>query len=180
MPDAPPPETPPSGLAADRHRDLAGRSHEPWVRRAILLAFLAVAALGLANVFGQRAATSSAAGDAGELTLEAPDRLRSGLIGQGTIRVDAAQRIARPRLVLDAGWIDGMTINTISPEAADQGSDEGRPVLAYGELPAGESLVVRISYQVNPTTIGSMDGGVALLDGDRLIARVDRTLVVFP
>ena len=78
----------------------------------------------------QRATTSSAGGAAGELAVEAPERLRGGLIGQGTIRVEAAVRIARPRLVLDRGWIDGMTINTISPEAADQGSDEGRPVLA--------------------------------------------------
>jgi hypothetical protein len=180
MPDDRQPQSLLADLPPDRHLDLAGRGYEPWVRRAVLVLFLALVALGLANVFGQKAATSSAAGAAAELTIEAPDRLRAGVLGQGTIRVDAARRVAQPRLVLDEGWIDGMTINTISPEAADQGTDEGRPVLSYDELPAGDSLTVRISYQVNPTTIGSRPGGVVLLDGDREIARVDRTIVVFP
>ena len=49
-----------------------------------------------------------------------------------------------------------------------------------GSVPAGESLTVRISYQVNPTTLGSAPGGVELRDGDTTIARVDRTLIVFP
>ena len=147
----------------------------------VLVVFVALIALGLANVFGQRATTSSAAGAAAELTVEAPSRLRGGLLGQGVIRVDTVRRVARPRIVLDRGWVAGMTINTISPEAADQsGDDQGRPVLAYGELPAGESLTVRISYQVNPTTLGSAPGGVELRDGDTTIARVDRTLIVFP
>ncbi|HSJ74423.1 MAG TPA: hypothetical protein VK904_08910 [Miltoncostaeaceae bacterium] len=172
--------TPPADLSADRHRDLAGRGHEPWVRRGVLLVFLALIALGLANVFGQRATTSSASGAAAELTVEAPERLRGGVLGQGVIRVDAVERIAQPRLVLDQGWVEGITINTISPEAADQGVDAGRPVLAYGELPGGDSLTVRIAYQVNSTTIGSEPGGVVLLDGDTEIARVDRTVVVFP
>lgn len=180
MPDDRQPQSLLTDLSPDRHLDLVGRRHEPWVRRAVLVLLLALVALGLANVFGQKAATSSAAGAAAELTLEAPDRLRGGVLGQGTIRVDAAQRVAQPRLVLDEGWIDGMTINTISPEAADQGTDDGRPVLSYDELPAGDSLTVRISYQVNPTTIGSRPGGVVLLDGDREIARVNRTIVVFP
>jgi hypothetical protein len=180
MPEPPTPVTRSAGLSAARHRDLAGRSHEPWVRRAIVAIFLALVALGLANVFGQRATTSSASGAAAELTLEVPDRLRGGIISQGTIEVRAVQRIAKPRLVLDPGWIDGMTINTISPAAADEGSDEGRPVLAYGELAAGDTLTVRISYQVNPTDLGSQPGGVVLLDGDREIARVERTVIVFP
>ena len=49
----------------------------------VLLVLAALIALGLANVFGQRA-TTSAAGAAAELTVEAPDRLRGGLLGQGT------------------------------------------------------------------------------------------------
>ena len=113
--------------------------------------------------------------------MTAPDRLRGGLLWQGTIRIEARERIARPRIVLDRGWINGMTINTVSPEAADQaGTPEGGVALAYGELPAGQTLTVRIAVQVNPTTIGSDPAGVALRDGDTEIARVDRSLVVFP
>src|SRR5262245_16614951 len=105
MPDEQPPATPFADLSADRHRDLAGRRYQPWVRRGTLTVFLVVAALGLANVFGQRATRSTAGDAAAELTVEAPERLRGGLIGQGTIRVEAAERVAQSRLVLDPGWI---------------------------------------------------------------------------
>jgi hypothetical protein len=176
-----PPDGLTDGLARDRHLDLAGRGHEPWVRRAVLLLLLAGLALGLANVFGQRSTSSSTPAAAADLTVTAPERLRGGLLWQGTIRIEARERIARPRLVLDRGWIDGMTINTVSPEAADQeGTDEGGVALAYGELPAGRTLTVRIAAQVNPTTIGRDPGGVALRDGGAEIARVDRSFVVFP
>jgi hypothetical protein len=53
-------------------------------------------------------------------------------------------------------------------------------VLAYGELPAGRSLTVRIAFQVNPTTIGTRPQDVELRDGDRAIASVARTVTVFP
>jgi hypothetical protein len=171
----------PDGLARDRHLDLAGRRYEPWARRGVLLVMLAALALGLAGVFGQRAGSTTAASPTASLTVTAPDRLRGGLLWQGTIRIEARERIARPRIILDRGWINGMTINTVSPEAADQaGTQEGGVALAYGELPAGQTLTVRIALQVNPTTIGSGPAGVALRDGDTEIARVDRSLVVFP
>jgi hypothetical protein len=171
----------PDGLRRERHLDLRSRRFEPWARRAVLAVILAGLALGLANVFGQHATSSSSAGAAGELSVTIPDRLRGGVLGQGTIRLYARRRIAHPRLVLDRGWLDGITINTISPEAADQdGDDQGRVVLAYGELEAGASLTVRIAFQVNPTTLGSDPQGVELRDGDELIARVERTVVVFP
>jgi hypothetical protein len=171
----------PEGLGRERHVELAGRGYEPWVRRAVFLLFLAALGLGLANVFGQRAASSTAPAAAADLSLTAPERLRGGLLWQGTIRVAAHRRIAKPRIVLDRGWATGMTINTVSPEAADQEGDEGGGVvLAYGELPAGQTLTVRVALQVNPTTIGSEPAGVTLRDGDADIARVARTVVVFP
>jgi hypothetical protein len=170
----------PDGLSAERDRDLGGRRHEPWVRRVFLLALLALVALGLAGVFGQRASTTAADGPAATLSLDAPDRLRGGLLGQGVIRVEARRRIAQPRLVLAEGWLAGMTINTLTPEAADQEDDGGRLVLAYGELPGGGSLTVRIAFQVNPTTIGTQPQDVELRDGGRAIARVARTVTVFP
>jgi hypothetical protein len=171
----------PDGLGHERHVELRGRGYEPWLRRAILVVILAGLALGLANVFGQRATTSEAAGTAADLRVTVPERMRGGILGQGTIRIEARRRIAQPRIVLDRGWTNGITINTISPEAADQeGDDRGRVVLAYRELPAGARLTVRIAFQVNPTTLGSDPQDVELRDGDDVIARVERTAVVFP
>lgn len=170
----------PDGLSATRHRDLAGRAYRPWVRRAFLLALLALVVLGLAGVFGQRATTSSAGGPAAVLSLDAPDRVRGGLLFEGEIHVRSLRRIARPRIVLGRAWTDGVTVNTIAPEPADQDDDAGRLVLAYGELPAGETLTVRVAMQMNPTTVGRLPQDVELRDGDETIARIERTLTVFP
>ena len=117
---------------------------------------------------------------AATLTVEAPARLRGGLLAQGLIQVDARRRIAQPPLVLAGGWLDDITINTISPAPADEADDDGRLVLAYGELPAGDSLTVRIQPQVNPTTVGTKPQDVELRDGDATIARAERTVTVFP
>lgn len=170
----------PEGLSGPEHSDLRGRAHEPWIRRAVLAALVALCAVALAGAFGQRATTSAAGGPAASLSVNAPDRLRGGLLAQGRIEVRAQRRIAQPRLVLERGWLDDITINTISPEPAAQGDDRGRLVLAYDELPAGESLTVWIELQVNPTAIGAMPQDVEVRDGDVALARVVRELVVFP
>jgi hypothetical protein len=170
----------PDGISQRPHQELARRRHEPWARRLLLAALVALCALALAGVFGQRASVTTATEPGATLTVDAPSRLRGGLMAQVRIRVDAHRRIAQPRLVLERGWVDGITINTISPEPADHDDDDGRPVLAYGELPAAESLTVRIQIQVNPTTLGADAQDVELRDGDVTIARAERTVTVFP
>jgi hypothetical protein len=170
----------PQGIDRDRHVELGGRSRQPWTRRIVLALLVAFLGLGLASVFGQRPTTSSASGAAAALTVEAPTELRGGLLAQGLIRVEARSRIAKPRLVLSKGWIEGITINTVVPEAADQESDGDGLVLAYGELPAGETLTVRIQFQVNPTTLHTESQDVELRDGDVPLVRVSRGLTVFP
>jgi hypothetical protein len=170
----------PQGIDRDRHVELRGRTREPWVRRIVLAVIVAFLGLGLASVFGQRATTSSASGPAASLTVEAPAEVRGGLLAQGLIRVEARRRIAKPRLVLSRGWIEGITINTIIPEAADQEDGGDHLTLAYGELPAGDTLTVRIQFQVNPTTVHTEPQDVELRDGDVPLARVSRRLTVFP
>ena len=137
----------PDGITAERHRDLAGRTREPLTRRVVLLALAAPCALDLTGFFGRQAGTTTAAGPAATLVVEAPDRLRGGLFAQGRLHVEAHTRIAQPRLVLGPGWVDDITINTISPAPADQAEDGGALVLAYGALPAGERLTVWIELQ---------------------------------
>lgn len=170
----------PDGLTHERHRDLQDRAYRVWVRRVALLVLLAVCAAALAGAFGQTATTSTADGPGVGLAVEAPDRLRGGLIYQGEIEVRAVRRIAQPRIVLDRGWSDGVTRNTIAPEPVDQGDEAGRLVLAYDELPAGRTLTVRIQLQVNPTTVGTRPQDVEVRDGDRVLARAERTLTIFP
>src|SRR4051795_5274844 len=101
----------------ERNRDLAGREQEPWVRRIFLLLFLAFAVAALLNVFGQRASDSSASAPAGLLQLNAPKRARAGDIFHARFDVHATRETRQPLLILDRGWLDGLTQNTSAPEA---------------------------------------------------------------
>jgi hypothetical protein len=68
----------------------------------------------------------------------------------------------------------------MSPDTKDWVMRDGRNVLSYDPLPAGTDLVVRLQYQVNPTTFGTRDQGVALTDGDTPILTLDHETMVFP
>lgn len=153
---------------------------EPWARRLGVALLALFCGAGLLNVFGQQPGTTVAEGGGARLEVDGPDRLRGGLMGQFRITVTSGHRLARPRLVLADGFLEETTINTITPEAADQGSEDGRLVLAYGPVAAGAPLVVRVQFQVNPNGVGSREQDVELRDGDTVLARVDRHLVVLP
>jgi hypothetical protein len=173
-------DDPRHGLSTERNRDLVGRAYEPWVRRVVLLVLAAFCALSLANVLGQRATTTTAAGPGARLTVGAPSTLRGGLLYQARLTIVATRRIARLRVVLDEGWLQGVTTNTVIPEAADQDDADGRLVLAYGELPAGDAMTIRLQQQVNPTALGRRSQGVEVRDGDVPLVRAHRTVTFFP
>ncbi len=170
----------PESIDLERHQELHGRRREVWSRRVFLAAIAIVCALGVANVFGQGDRRDVVDAERARLAVEAPERLRGGLIDQLTVQVLARRTIAEPSIVLDRGWVDSVTVNTVSPEPAEQSNDGDLLVLSYDEIAAGDSLIVRMEYQVNPENVGSAPQDVVLTDGGREIARVDRTLVVFP
>jgi hypothetical protein len=152
-----------------------------WPRPLFLLALLGLAAAALADVFGQAPETSSAATSAATLVVQAPDRLRGGLYFQGRFTVRAHRPLAHPTLVLDRGWLDQMSVNSIVPQPERQGvTHDGRTALSFGRLVAGGTLVAYVYFQVNPTNVGSKRQDVELRDGARVLARVRRDLVVFP
>ena len=97
--------------------------------------------------------------------MEAPTAVRSGLIYEVQFTVSAHRALEEPTLVLDSGWFDGFTINTMSPDTKDWAQRDGRQVLSYDAVPAGTELVVRLQYQANPTTMGTRNQGVVLEDG---------------
>jgi hypothetical protein len=82
--------------------------------------------------------------------------------------------------VLDPGWAESVTINTIEPAPVGEASKNGRLSLELGHIPAGESYVLYMDFQVNPTNVGRHSQDVELLDGDKHIATIQRTMTVFP
>jgi len=66
------------------------------------------------------------------------------------------------------------------PAPAEEASRDGDLALSYGPLSEGDRLVVYMQLQVNPTNVGRRSADVGLYDGESLVARVERTITVFP
>jgi hypothetical protein len=170
----------PDTIVLRRDRDLEPRRNDLWVRRGLFALVCLVPVLALFNLFGQRPETSTAAAAAARLSVVAPSRVRGGLLYQARFRVSAKKRLDQAALVLDRGWLDGLTINTMEPSPVSETSRDGKLGLDLGPIPRGRSYVLFVDFQVNPTTLGRQDQTVTLYDGDRALVTLHRTLTVFP
>jgi hypothetical protein len=169
-----------AGLDLARIRDLEGRRQYPWGRRALLLLLAVPVVLGVSGALGQETMTRSATGPQARLVLDAPSTVRGGLMWRARISVQALRTIRHPRLVLAAGYINGMQMNTIEPSPVGEASRGPQLVFSYDELSAGDELVVYLQFQTDPTTMGGQDATVALDDATTPLARVDHTITVLP
>jgi hypothetical protein len=73
-----------------------------------------------------------------------------------------------------------MQFNTLEPQPMSEAGRDGRLVLSYDSLDAGDRLVVWMQFQVNPVNVGHRSYDVELDDADRPVARVERTITVLP
>lgn len=169
----------PQFLTLRESRD-APRRVELALRRSFLALVSAVLVLGLLNVFGQRERGSRVSAPEATLSVTAPDRLRGGLFFQGRFTVEAKADVDHATIVLDRGWTEGMHVNTIEPAPVGEASRGGRLALDMGHVAAGDRVVLYMQFQVNPTNVGRRSQDVELYDGETLLARVDRTVTVFP
>jgi hypothetical protein len=170
----------PDHIVLKRHRDYEGRSWHIWVERGILTVLFAFVVVALFNVFGQRPSTSRAATPAADLEVYAPTSLRGGLLWGARIRVHAHRDIKNAILVLDEGWLDGFTMNTMLPTPLGEASRDGKLVLSVGHIPARHTYTLWMQFQVNATNVGIDDQDVVLLDGQKRLAKLDRTVTTFP
>jgi hypothetical protein len=170
----------PDSIVLRRDRDLEPRRNDIWVRRGLFALLCVVPILALANLFGQRPETSAGTAAAASLSVTAPARARGGLLYQARFRITAKKKLDQAALVLDRGWLDGLTINTIEPSPVSQASDDGKLGLDLGPIPAGKSYVLFVAFQVNPTTVGRHDQTVTLYDGNRALITLHRTITIFP
>jgi hypothetical protein len=169
----------PEFLTLKEHRD--GRHTVERAARWLFLGLLSlISVAGLLNAFGEHPSTTRVAEPAADLTVFAPARLRGGLFYEGRVTVEARERIDDAVLVLDHGWTEQMTVNTIEPSPVDESGRDGRLSLGYGPLEAGERLTVYLQLQANPTNVGRRSQRVELRDGPKLVAAANRTVTVFP
>lgn len=170
----------PQGLAVERHRDLVGRSRHPSYRRLLLALLAVIPILGLLNVFGQHPATAHADGSAASLDVYSPTSIRGGLMFESRFTITAHQPLNTPKLVLDRGWFEQMTINSLEPSPSTETTRDGKIVLTFDSLKAGQKLVFWLFFQVNPTNVGHRSQDVELDDGNTPLLHLSRSITVFP
>jgi hypothetical protein len=170
-----------SDFAHDRYVQLKGRGWHVWLRRGILAVLAGVCVAALLNAFGQETTTSAVAAPQAAMQIEAPPRLVGGLLFQARFRLQARGRaVSNPKLVLNENWFDEITLNSTTPNPADENSRGGRFAMAFASLPRGQTLTVLMEFQVNPTALGRRSLVAAFDDGNTRLATVHRTLTLFP
>jgi hypothetical protein len=169
----------PDQLVLKIARDREGKRDVAF-RRIALAALLLLLGLGLFNLFGQRPSTTVADADAATLEVYAPERVRGGLFYEARFRIDAVREVREATLVLDPGWAEGITINTVEPSPVGEASRDGKLAFELGRIPAGQKHVFFLHLQVNPTNVGHRSQDVRLYDGTELLATIDRSITVFP
>jgi hypothetical protein len=172
----------PDTLVLRRHRDLEGIFRGAiWVRRGVITIFTAFVLLGLINVFGQRPSTVRAETGTATLSLYAPTAVRGGVFMEARFHITAKQDLKKAILKLDPGWGEGMSMNTVEPSPVGEASDNGRFSFELGHIPAGKSHILFMQFQVNPTNVAwHRPQNVELDDGKTVVARIHRTITVYP
>jgi hypothetical protein len=170
----------PDSVVLKRDRDLQGRQKEMWIRRGLFALVCAIPVLALFNLFGQRPGTSSAATPAAKLSIYAPARVRSGLLWEARFHVTARTELKKATLVLDPGWAEGTSINTVEPSPLGEASANGSLSFELGHIPAGQSYILFMQFQTNPTNVGHRHQTVTLYDGARKLLTVHRAITIFP
>jgi hypothetical protein len=170
----------PGSLTINGHALMHGRERHPIYRRVLFGLVCVLPVLALLNVFGQHATSQTVDGAGGTLQVEAAKNLRGGLLHQVRMTVTATRDLEHPQLVMSPGWFEQDTENAIVPDPIEQSSSNGRVVLSYGPLHAGQKLTVWLDFQVNPVNVGNRTMNVELTDGPRPVAFVKRKLTVFP
>jgi hypothetical protein len=170
----------PDHLTLGHHRDLEGRERRPFARMLLLVAVTALLAAGLLNAFGQRPHTTTRDGPVASLKVYSPAKLRSGLYFMSRFTIEAHEEIENATLVLDPGWLEGMTLNTLEPSPVGEANRDGRLALELGRIPAGTTHRFFLHFQVNPTNIGRRSQDVDLEDGERRLLHIDRTVTIWP
>lgn len=154
----------------------------PGMANAVaLLALGGLVFVGLTGFLGGGApATSIVTNEAVIVQLEAPARLRSGMIGEIRVGVRGRSALAEPSIDIPGDWLRGITINETSPAPLRETPLADGVRLHFPPVAAGERLELTLSYQVNPDRWGGSSGTVRVNDGNRALVSLPVRLWVLP
>lgn len=169
--------TRPDGIEPRHIHDAHGSGVRTWGAVVLLGIVLVVA---LAGFLGSRT-TLSAAERGVTLTIAGPERIRSGEFFEMLFTIETEREIRDAVLSVDAEVWHDMTINTMIPQPAEEGFEEGSFQFHYGALPPGTRLLVKVDGQVNPDyPPGPNRGAIEVTDGPATLASIDYRIMVLP
>lgn len=168
----------PDGISEKMISGQCWHRHASPVSFVILAAIIALALSGLAG--GQPSPLRSQDLGAAQLEVKTPSVIRNGEFFETRIRIEAAHDISDAVLAVSPSLWTDMTINTMIPAAAEESFEDGAYRFSYGQLRAGETLVVKIDGQINPPLFAGTRGEIALFDGERRLGGMPLHIKVFP
>jgi hypothetical protein len=170
----------PDRIVLKQHRDLEGRAHRVWYRRALVSLLVVFVVLGALNVFGQRPAGTTVQSREASLELYAPTKVRGGVFFEARFTITAHRDVKNALLQLSPGWQESLQMNTIEPVPLGQGSRNGDLLFTLGHIPAGQKYRLFLQFQVNGTNVGRRNADVTLYDGGTKLVHIHRRITVYP
>jgi len=151
-----------------------------WTRRAFLLVVLLFVIAGLAGLLGVRAATTSAAADGYDLSLQYPRVARAGLDVPWQVTLTHQGGFHGPVVLEVTGdYFDIFESQGISPEPSQETEDGTWWRLTF-DPPPGDTLVVSLDVYVQPSSQRGRGGTLRVLDHGTPTASVDFTTSLLP
>ncbi len=117
---------------------------------------------------------------AATLSVNAPDRLRSGQFFEVRMTATAHRDLTDFVIAVPPALWRDWTVNTMIPGPAEESFEDGRFTLHFGEVKAGDSFEIKVDAQLNPSLFGGTNGTILLRDGDMSLGELPLATRVLP
>jgi len=139
---------------------------------------LGSAMLGLLGGTGQKA--RAFASDAAVLKIEYAPVLRSGNWFEMELTVAPRADVKDLVITVDDPLWEGMSIDTIAPDAESAEALDGTYSYHFGEVKAGERFRLKLDGQIQPRAFRRLRGDIAVLDDKRPLLTAPLAITVLP
>ena len=154
--------------------------HHRWMTPLTMLLLGSIVVFGLSGLAGGRDQRDTQRSAEATLVIEGPTVIRNGEYDEMLLTMQAHRPLTNLALEIDADYWRDLTINTMIPAPEAESVKDGVMRFEFGALDAGSTASFKFDAQVNPHRFGPSQGDFKLMDGDREIARLSRSLRVMP
>lgn len=129
---------------------------------------------------GNDAATATVRAPAAQVSVTAPQVLRSGNWFEVEVEVAPSADVPDLTIAIDRALWRRLSVDTMVPDAESAESLDGRYRYHFGPVKRGETFVLKIDGQIQPDGMRRLQGRVTAGDGERPLADVPIGITVLP